>query len=849
MRIRKLLFLLTIAVLLTVAFLEQPPANVSGATVPAEFTDNLLFNMPSPTALVFTPDGRLLVNTQNGILRVYQNGTLLTTPALTIPSTKICTDFERGLLGITVDPDFISNHYIYIYYTFPEFNNCDRNTATSPVNRVSRLVLNDNNLVAVDWTMQPPASGETVLLENIPSPNGNHNGGDLHFGQDGLLYISAGDGGCSLTIPTNCQPSNNNARRLDILSGKILRINKNGTVPATNPSYNATGARRCGDPSGIPSGNGPCQEMFAWGLRNPFRFAFQPGTNQFYINDVGQNNWEEINQSLLNADYGWNVREGPCPTGGTSPCSTVPAGMTDPVFYYDHSNSCNSITGGAFAPPGLWPAPYDGRYFFSDYGCGRIFVLSGAAGSYSRQDFVTGLGSSSAVSLLFGPYGSSQALYYTSYAGGGAVHVLVYTGAANRPPTALISASPISGDIPLTVNFNGSGSTDPDIGSTITNYIWNFGDGSPGLTTTTALTAHTYNTPGTFTATLKVQDNLGLLSTNTDSLQIFPGNTPPTPVIDTPTTTTRFAVGDNINLTGHATDRQDGNLLPSNLNWAVILHHNTHTHPFLGPIPGNTSGVSFSAPAPEDLTATDTSYLEIQLKATDSQGASTVITQNLQPKKVGITFATNPAGGILSINSTGLNTSTSSTITSWEKYVLNVTASQQSFGGPNMVFDYWADLSVGDPDRTSAFRSITTPSGPATYAATYKLAPNCDPQVVTIYALDDINTCGTLRYAVTNSPEGSTIDLSAATAISLNGTLNISRGLILQGKTSCAATGSGVLIQATGIAVTGSNINGLVLYGNVRLRGLIIKNFSGKQIVAKGSSGVNTLECTKASKA
>ncbi len=383
------------------------------ATPPADFSDALVTNLASPTALAFTPDGRLLLTQQTGQLRVYQSGALLTTPALDLNiGNLICSDFERGLLGVAVDPNFATNHSIYVYYTFNKHNAPDRNScahnnaATEPVNRVVRYTLSDANV----------ASGETVLVDNIPSPNGNHNAGDLHFGKDGYLYISVGEGGV-----------NANARRLDLLSGKILRVDRDGLPLAANPQAGTAGARRCGDPSGVPAGAGPCSEMYAWGLRNPFRFAFDPNAagTRFFINDVGQNTWEEIDEGQLGVDYGWNVREGHCATGSTSSCGAPPAGMINPIYDYGRDTGCSAITGAAFVPAGIWPAPYDGAYLFADYGCSKIFrLIPGGGNSYTAVDFATGVGGPTA--MIFGPYNSTQALYYAAI-GSGQIRRVAYT--------------------------------------------------------------------------------------------------------------------------------------------------------------------------------------------------------------------------------------------------------------------------------------------------------------------------------------------------------------------------------------------------------------------------------------
>ena len=157
------------------------------AALPAGFSDTLVASLPKPTALAATPDGRLLITSQEGRLYVLKNGQL--TLARTLQG--ICADAERGLLGVAVDPQFAQNRYVYLFYTarLSAADSCPKNSPRSPVNRVVRFTLPDTNII--------PNRAPFVLIDNIPSPNANHNGGDLHFGKDGLLYVSVGDGGAA----------------------------------------------------------------------------------------------------------------------------------------------------------------------------------------------------------------------------------------------------------------------------------------------------------------------------------------------------------------------------------------------------------------------------------------------------------------------------------------------------------------------------------------------------------------------------------------------------------------------------------------------------------------------------
>lgn len=694
--------------LVSIIFLASNWAATEVSALPSDFEDALVANIAAPTALAFTPDGRLLITTQTGLVRVYQNNALVTAPAVNLNS-RLCTNSERGLLGIAVDPNFTVNHYVYLFYTFNKNNTCPTGQPTNPnnpVNRVSRFVLADDNTI--------DTGSEVVLIDNIHSPNGNHNGGDLHFGKDGLLYISVGDGGADYAGDSGGAGANDAARDKNVLLGKILRITQDGNIPAGNP-YQGVNSGRC-NVTGITTAGNWCQETFASGLRNPFRIAFDSNASgtRFFINDVGQNVWEEIDEGVKGADYGWNIREGHCANGSTTNCGTPPAGLTNPIFDYQHGTCAvgsitgNSITGGAFVPVGVWSAQYDNSYLFGEYVCGKIFrITPNGSGGYTASEFTTGLGGGSPVTMIFGPYQNTQALYYTSYAGGGQIRRIRFTGTANRNPTAAATANPTTGNAPLNVNFDASTSSDPD--NDALTFSWNFGDGTSG---TGATPTHTYTANGTYNAVVTVSDGRG--GTDTASVRIDVGNTAPQPTIISPTATQLFRVGETITLQGSATDTQDGNLPNSSLTWQILLHHNNdHTHPYLPPTNGNN--ITFTAPAPEDLPAATGSFLEIRLTATDSNNLSTTIVQNFQPRKTNITLTTQPAGLNLTVNNTNVTGGT--TFVSWDGYALNVNAPNQNVGSQRYGFDSWSD-------GGAQAHTITTGASAATYTAVFQpLAP------------------------------------------------------------------------------------------------------------------------------
>jgi glucose/arabinose dehydrogenase len=395
---------------------------------PPQLTNTLVASVPAPTALAFTPDGRILVTTQPGQLRVLQNDALVPTPALNI-SSRVCTQSERGMLGVAVDPAFASNHFVYLFFTLKGPNGeCGNATAGQaappniPYNHVARFVLGDDNV----------ATGETTIIDKMPSYNGNHNGGDVVFGPDGKLYVSVGDGGCDLR-GGGCQGANDVSRDIDVGIAKILRVNADGSIPSDNP-YAGESTNPCGD-DGFTDPGKHCPETWAQGFRNPFRMAFGPN-GKLYVNDVGQAVWEEIDDITPGADYGWNTREGPCVNGGSGATCGAPSasGLTNPIHAYQHGGTptCDAITGGAFVPSGgTWPADYQGDYLFADYGCGKIFRLEPqSGGGFAQDDLVTNLGENSAVHMEFGP---DQALYFTTYAGGGAIRKLAVT---TTPPSS-----------------------------------------------------------------------------------------------------------------------------------------------------------------------------------------------------------------------------------------------------------------------------------------------------------------------------------------------------------------------------------------------------------------------------
>jgi glucose/arabinose dehydrogenase len=314
--------------------------------------------LDQPTAFAFKGAKILVTEKASGKVQVVRpDGSLRLTPYVTL---SVSSQSERGVLGIAVDPHFATNKFVYVYYTTGPGA---LGYTGSPMNRVSRFT-----------TIGEIATSETIILDNIPSDLGNHNGGDIQFGFDGKLYVAVGDGG---QFPAD-------ALAVDTLRGKILRINANGRIPSDNPYKHDPGARRCGKPGGGPPGSGPCKEVYAYGLRNPFRLSLRPSNRSYLIADVGQNTWEELNTLVPNGNYGWNAMEGPCPFTATPGCdpsiTPYPAQYQYPIHFYKHrgaGETGRTIIAGAFAgADGNYPAPYAGAYFYGDFSANWIHVLT-----------------------------------------------------------------------------------------------------------------------------------------------------------------------------------------------------------------------------------------------------------------------------------------------------------------------------------------------------------------------------------------------------------------------------------------------------------------------------------------
>jgi len=352
----------------------------AGAPVPVDPTPALELipivtaGLESPLYLTHAADdsARLFVVEQPGRIRIIQNGRLLDVPFLDLAS-RVRSGGERGLLGLTFHPEYRRNRRYVVSYTR------EPDGAT---------------VVAEYRTSENPNRSETTekVLMTVPQPYANHNGGMVEFGPDGFLYIARGDGG------SGGDPGNRGQNREELL-GKILRIDVDRGTPYAIPSDNPF----------VAGGGRP--EIFAYGLRNPWRFSFDRETGELWAADVGQDDWEEIDLIRRGANYGWRIMEGAHCFQPRTGCQT--AGLVSPVAEYRNQRPRCAITGGyVYRGPGI--PTLRGAYVFGDYCSGEIMTLSARRAGVPQVLLSTGLKISS--------FGQDQAgeLYVVGH--GGTVH-------------------------------------------------------------------------------------------------------------------------------------------------------------------------------------------------------------------------------------------------------------------------------------------------------------------------------------------------------------------------------------------------------------------------------------------
>jgi glucose/arabinose dehydrogenase len=658
------------------------PAGVSSGAFQNEI---LISDMNLPTALHFLPNGDMLILELGGKIWLVPAGTneVSATPFLSLTNIGGVNN-QQGLMGMTLDPDFENNHYYYVFYTLGSPNR----------DRVSRFTVTEDHLGTV------PGS-EFLVYEDPVDAEAEHHGGALNFGGDGKLYITTGEhfGGSV-------------AQDLTRPRGKILRVKADGSVPTDNPFYDGAGPNR--------------DDVWALGLRNPFRAFYDAPSGRLYIADVGGNDYstaqEEVHLGVAGANYGWPNCEG-------SSCGSDPT-YTSPIYSYPHLGRDASITGGFIYRGSQFPSQYYGNYFYADYSQNWIrrltFDASGnVSGSFAFEP-PDGSADGPYGDIVYLTEGPDGALYYVDL---GFSDTTGETGISkirrirfipdDLPPTAVAVAAPTESTTPpLTVNFSSAGSADPE-GLPIT-YLWTFGDGA---TSNVANPTHVYSQLGPYTARLTVSD--GTSSATSAAIQISVGNKP-VAAITSPADSAFFRGGDIIAIAGNASDIEDGALPASAFSWTVDFLHAGHVHPGV-PTTGTKSFVFPIGTTGHDFSG-DTRY-RVTLTVTDSNGLKASRSVTIYPDKVNLSFDSVPSG--LTIEVDGLPRTTPFVHDTLINFTHTIAAPNQLVSGNVHTFASWSD-------GGAQTHSIVVPSVNQSYTATYTVTTPVYPVgLVAGYRLDE----------------------------------------------------------------------------------------------------------------
>jgi glucose/arabinose dehydrogenase len=732
-------------------------AQTAHAALPTGFSDNVVLSgLTTPTQVQFAPDGSILIATKGGQIWSYQSFADPHPVLVADLSADVDNYWDRGLLGLAIPPGYPADNHIYVLYardaplggTSPTWNDA----CPSPPGPTTDGCVVSGRLARLTIT-NGVSSNEQVLVDGWCQQFPSHSIGTVTFGADGYLYAGGGEGanfnavdygqfgaanaadqanpcgdppggvGTALTPPS--------AEGGSLRAQSVLRTDGpavlNGSVIRVDP---ATGAAAPGNPYANSTDPNKAR-ILAFGFRNPFRFTTRPGTNELWVGDVGNVTWEEIDRipdttagTALN--FGWPCYEGAgVELGfkgvGLTACNNLyntAGSVAAPYYAYNHgakvtpTETCptggSSITGMAFYEGSNYPSTFHNALFFADHTRQCMWAMLPDANGNPNPNNIIGMGHvANPVQIVAGPAAYNNDLFYVDM-DGGAIHELSYT-TGSVPPSAVAQVTPTSGPAPLTVSYNGTGSSDPQ-GEPLT-YAWNFGDGT---TSTSASGTHTYTAPGTYTAQLTVMDTEGL--TASASVPVLAGakitGLKVTVTSPTGTARTKYRVGDHLNFSAAAVDSTNTAIPASDFSWHLSIHHcytptNCHTHDG-GTIAGVTSG-TYTAPDHEYPC-----YLTVELTVTLPGSSNTIGgVATIQPQTVNVKFTSNQTQSLhLAVD--GVSKYTPFTVAMVMGHLATISApTPELLSGHKFSYTSWSD--TGAQTHT-----IVAPTAATTRTANYK---------------------------------------------------------------------------------------------------------------------------------